>query len=365
MIHTIRKLIITVTIIAIFTVGCSNPTYQAQNPSQPIPASTPTKQITETIVPGPRILPSNPKPALPAISPTQITESNNQIKSTSIKERSAPSKIEADPIHIPEFPVSVTDSSGKEITIISPPERIVAYDAAAVETLFAIGEGHRIIATHSWVSYPPESEDIVKVGDAFNMDIEAIVALEPDLVFIFSPTFKTELENAGLKVLYIETINDDFTKLFEYFLMWGSITGAFKESTKLAEDFNTRVTSINTKLSSYKSGPSVFQDVGGLWTPGSNTLIGNVFSLLKLDNIAADIDGYAQISPEVIIESNPQYIIASYGDTFSGDPTFDSITAVRNSNIIVPKEDYLSIAGPRFIKGVEFLAHQIYPGLFD
>ena len=92
-----------------------------------------------------------------------------------------------------------------------------------------------------------------------------------------------------------------------------------------------------------------------------NTLL----SLLKLDNIAADIDGYAQISPEIIVESNPQYIIASYGDTFTSDPAFSSITAIKNSSVIVPKEDYLSIAGPRFIKGVEFLAHQIYPGIFD
>ena len=168
------------------------------------------------------------------------------------------------------------------------------------------------------------------------MDIEAIIDLEPDLVFIFSPGFKSELENAGLKVLYIETVNDDFTKLADYFMMWGNITGAIEESTNLAEDFNSRVNAINTQLSKYKSGPSVFQDVGGLWTPGSNTLIGNVFSLLKLDNIAADIDGYAQISPEIIVESNPQYIIASYGDTFTSDPAFSSFTSLKNFSVIVP-----------------------------
>ena len=87
------------------------------------------------------------------------------------------------------FPVTITDSNGTDLVFDKPPERIVVFDAAALEILFAIGEGDRIIATHSFVSYPPETDTIPRVGDAFNMDIEAIIAMEPDLVFIFAPTF--------------------------------------------------------------------------------------------------------------------------------------------------------------------------------
>ena len=357
--------IITLLILLASVMGCAQATAPPQVPLQPLPASTPTQATSEKIIARTHIMPMVPDSPVPAQAPVIVTKTTQEDQTKSLIERSAPPPTESLPIPAAKFPFYITDSMGNEIVIESPPERIVAFDSAAVETLFAIGEGQRIIATHSWVSYPPEANDIIRVGDAFNMDIEAIIDLEPDLVFIFSPGFKSELENAGLKVLYIETVNDDFTKLADYFMMWGNITGAVEESTNLAEDFNSRVNTINTQLSKYKSGPSVFQDVGGLWTPGSNTLIGNVFSLLKLDNIAADIDGYAQISPEIIVESNPQYIIASYGDTFTSDPAFSSITAIKNSSVIVPKEDYLSIAGPRFIKGVEFLAHQIYPGIFD
>ena len=361
--NPIRTIILLILLASV--IGCAETATQPQVPLQPIPASTPTKPVSEKPVPNAQIMPIAPEPAIPAIESVTVTRPYQENKPKLLKDRSAPPATASRVISVAKFPYYVTASMGDEVAIESPPERIVAFDSAAVETLFAIGEGQRIIATHSWVSYPPEANDIVRVGDAFNMDIEAIIDLEPDLVFIFSPGFKSELENAGLKVLYIETVNDDFTKLADYFMMWGNITGAIEESTNLAEDFNSRVNTINTQLSKYKSGPSVFQDVGGLWTPGSNTLIGNVFSLLKLDNIAADIDGYAQISPEIIVESNPQYIIASYGDTFTSDPAFSSITAIKNSSVIVPKEDYLSIAGPRFIKGVEFLAHQIYPGIFD
>ena len=358
-------IIITFLILILSIIGCEETTTQQQAPIQPIPAAKPTRPVSETIRPGTHIMPTAPKPALPTLVPVSITSLTEKKEITFLKERTASPRTKPTPQPAAKFPFSVTDSAGNEILIENPPKRIVAFDAAAVETLFAIGEGHRVIATHSWVFYPPAADDVVRVGDAFNMDIESIIDLEPDLVFIFSPTFKSELENAGLKVLYIETVSDHFSKLSDYFVMWGNITGAVEESTRLATDFKSRVNAIETGLSNYKSGPSVFQDVGGLWTPGENTLIGNVFSLLKLDNIAAEVDGYAQISPEIIIESNPQYIIASDRNTFTNDPTFASITAVKNASIIVPVEDYLSIAGPRFIKGVELLAHYIYPGIFD
>ena len=45
------------------------------------------------------------------------------------------------------------------------------------------------------------------------MNIERIVALEPDLVFLFYPTFKEELEKAGLKVLLLESVDDNLMKM--------------------------------------------------------------------------------------------------------------------------------------------------------
>ena len=66
----------------------------------------------------------------------------------------------------------------------------------------------------------------------------------------------------------------------------------------------------------------------------------------------------------MLIERNPQYIIASYSDSISPDDKFKDITAVRNGAVIIPSDDFLSISGPRFILGVEELAKTIYPGLW-
>ena len=262
------------------------------------------------------------------------------------------------------FPFTITDSNGEEVSFEEPPEKIVAFDSAAVEILFAIGEGGRVVGTHDFVSYPPETTDIPRLGDNFNMNIEATVALEPDLVFVFFDTALPDLEIAGLKVLYLESLTDDFRKVADNIRLWGGITGSPDVAEAVAAQFEARIAKIEETLAPHGAGPSVFQDEGELWTPGSDTLVGQVFSLLKLQNIAHDVSGYAQMSPEVIVERDPEIIIASYGDTISGNPAFKNIAAVENNRILVPQSDALNVAGPRFAEGIETLAKWVYPELF-
>ena len=354
-----------ISIFIFFSFGCSNTPQELPIPAAP---AAPAQELTY-----PKkspVQPTRPAPAAPAepAASTKIV-----LPKTANIKQATQTQITPNPKNIPSnkknirpssFPLSIVDREGNEVVFEGAPDRIVAFDAAAVETIFAIGQGHRVIATHDYVSYPPEVDSVERVGDAFNMDIEAIVDLEPDLVYIFYPTFKEQLENAGLKVLLIKTIDDDFQKTADIFRMWGSLTDATDEAEALASDFEYRVNSIKNMLSPFNAGPKVFQDVGGLWTPGNNTLVGNVFKTLKLQNVAHDVEGYAQFSPEMLIERNPQYIIASYSDSISPDDKFKDITAVRNGAVIIPSDDFLSISGPRFILGVEELAKTIYPGLW-
>lgn len=272
----------------------------------------------------------------------------------------------ADPEPTPaRFSVSVPDSRGQIITFDAPPERIVAFDSAAVEMLFAIGEGHRVIATHSFVSYPPDVETIPRVGDAFNANIEQIVALEPDLVFIFFDRFVPDLESAGLRVLYIESLNDDFRQTSEMIRMWGRITGSVDAAEAEAARFDAAVERLSEPVSIISQGPRVFQDTGGMWTPGPDTLVGEVFDLLKLQNIAYDISGYEQIAPEVVVARDPEVVITADPEGFLANPAFREVSAVVAGRVHSLPDDSLSIAGPRFVKGIEDLARLTYPILFD
>ena len=262
-------------------------------------------------------------------------------------------------------PVTIIDGFGNEVLVESPPERIVAYDSAAVEILFALGEGSRIVGTHDFVEYPEEAKDIKRLGSAFEINVETILSLEPDLVFLFSPTFLNDLQGAGIKVLYVPNRNRGLESTAEDFMMWGRITGNIDAADSLAMDFTERVNSIRDKLSDVEYGPKVFRDEGDLWTPGPDTLIGEAMTLLKLENIAFDVNGFEQLSSEILIERNPDVIIKTDYSTIENDPVFNRVAAVKESKIYMLTGSPLSVAGPRFITGVEELARLIYPEKFN
>ena len=262
------------------------------------------------------------------------------------------------------FPFSVTDSNGKQVVFDEPPKRIVAFDGAAVEILFDIGEGDRVVATHSFVVYPPEVADIPKVGGAFDMNLEAVVALEPDLVFVFFDRFVEDLEKTGLKVLYIETLSDNFEKTADTIRMWGRITGNVAGAEASAERFASSLALIVEKMESVDGGLRILQDVGGLWAPGPDTLVGEVFDLLKLENIAQEVSGYEQLSPEAIVAGDPEIIVTPDPESFTGNAAFKNLSAVKEGRVFSLPSDALSLAGPRFVQGIEELARLVYPELF-
>ena len=262
-------------------------------------------------------------------------------------------------------PITISDSLNREIQFTNPPERIIAFDSAAVEILFSIGEGKRIVGTHDFVSFPPETASIPKVGDAFNMNLESVIELNPDLVFVFSPTHIQNLEKAGLKVLYIESRQSGLLEISKDILMWGEIVGSESQAAAISKDFEEKTISIQNKIASQKQNFSVFQDIGGFWTPGNDTLMNDVFNLLNLSNIAFDINGYQQIGVETIVERNPDIILASDVSVYTANSNFSNLAAGTNGRIIELNDESLSIAGPRFITGVTNLAKAIYPEIFE
>ena len=321
-------------------------------PDTPTPAPTPTNTPappTTTRTPPPEPT-GTPQPTATATVPPEPTATPTPEPTTAAAGN---------------FPVTVQSSDGREIVFERPPERIVAFDSAVVEILFAIGEGDRVAGTHDFVSYPPETESIERVGDAFNMNIEAVVALEPDLVYVFFDRFVEDLERAGLKVLYVETLAQDFTKVADNVRLWGQIIGNPDAAEAVARDFEVRMEAIRAAMEQVEAGPTIFQDVGGFWTPGAGTLVQEVFDLLKLENIAAEIEGYAQLSPEVIVEKDPAVIISGSPESFSDDPAFENVRAVKDGAIYSLGSDALSIAGPRFVEGIEEIFRLVYPDLFE
>ena len=266
----------------------------------------------------------------------------------------------------PLFPLTITDSNGNDITFDAPPERIIAFDSAAVEILYALGEQDRIVGTHTFVDYPPETAAIPKVGDAFNMDFEQVVAQDPDLVYIFFDRFVPELQDLGLKVLYIKSLSDDLEQTMEHFRLWGRILGNPDSADAEISTIQARIQAIEDKLADMEQGPRVYHHGFDFWTPGGNTLMARIYELLKADLVTADLEDYVQISPEELVLRDPEVIIAN---EFNIQQVHDSAalaetTAVRNGSVVQTSRGSLDVAGTRLMDAIEELAELIYPDRF-
>ena len=275
-----------------------------------------------------------------------------------------------DPTPVPTpvpFALSVTDSNGSQVIFGESPERIIAYDSAMVEILFAMGEGDRIVGTHDFVSYPPETAEIPKVGSSFAINSEKIVELEPDLIYTFYGSSVPDLENLGTKVLYLETPTD-LEGISNQIRMWGRITQNTEKAEEVAVAFEERVAGLKTKLASVEQGPRVFHDDSLFFTRGPGTLVGKVYDLLKAQNIAHDIPLFGQLTLEVIVERDPEVIITTFPTRpreFMNYPAFENVTAVKEGRVSAVDADLISVAGPRFVEAIEEIARLIHPEIFE
>ncbi len=364
---TLKYLIPFIAILMLVAAGMlacgSEATAEPPAPTVAAPTVMP-EQAPATATPEPAT--ATPEPAPPTARPTEPPPTAVPVPATTAPEPTAtPTAVPPTAVPEPEpEPVTVTASDGTEVVFETPPERMVVYDGAAVEMLFAIGQGHRIAGTHSFVTYPAETESIAKVGDAFNMDIEAIVALEPDLVYVFYDRFNEDLERAGLKVLYIKSLSHGFTDIADQIRMWGAITGATEQAEAAASEFDARVAAIEEKVETVETAWTVYEHGFDWWTPGRNTLVNDVFELLKLQNVA-DFEGYQQISPEVVVAANPDIIVGD-PDSVGSEPAFAGMHSAEPHHVFTLSEgNSFSVAGPRFMDAVEEFAAWVYPKLFE
>ena len=125
-------------------------------------------------------------------------------------ETSAPAEEEPAPAEEPEAEdtasaVTLTDMTGREITLDAPAERVVALTASDCEILYALGAGDLLVGRGEYCDYPAEVLDVPSVQSGYDTNIEQIIALEPQ-VLLMSTMAQTEeqvqqLEAAGVRVV--------------------------------------------------------------------------------------------------------------------------------------------------------------------
>lgn len=276
------------------------------------------------------------------------------------------------------FPVTITDATGKDITLEAPPEKVISLTPSNTEILFGIGLNNEIVGVNNYDDYPAEATEKEKIGDLQSMNVERIIALTPDIVFAHESGMSyhegaiEQLESAGVKVFVVATA-DSFNETYATIEQLGRATGKLPEAEKIVANMKTKVEEVKGKLENVER-KKVFvenSDEPEIYTAGNDTFMQEMLDIINAENVVADTSGWFKIDTEQIITKNPDVIVVTYDyvpDILTKIPQragFETVTAVKNNAIVQVDENLTSRPGPRLAEGLEELARAIYPEVFE
>jgi len=273
-----------------------------------------------------------------------------------------------------EYPLTIADNLGRNVTIFKQPERVVSLAPSNTEILFALGLGDKVVGVTEYCNYPLAAQEKEKVGGFSTVSIERVVALEPDLILAVGihESIVGDLERLGLTVVVLDSKNVD--DILENIILVGKVTGQVGVAEELTASMEHRINAITSKVENAE-GTEVFYVTwhDPLRTVGPGTNIHELIQLAGGSNIAGDarVD-YPIYSLETLIERDPDVIIIS-SKHGAGGPTVENIgtllqdrgiSAVRNRRIYEIDADLVVRDGPRVVDGMEEMAKCIHPELF-
>jgi iron complex transport system substrate-binding protein len=266
------------------------------------------------------------------------------------------------------FPLRLADDGGNQVEFAAPPSNIVSLSAAHVEVLYAIGAGDQLVAGDLYSDCPAAAAELEHL-DSFTPSVEAITALEPDLVILGfpAPDLQSALSDVGVASFLMEP-PPDVSGVLDQMDLLGQIVGHPKEAGDYVAGMSARIDEIIAGLPEAEP-PVVFHEVDNtLFSAGPGSFVGDLYDILDAQNIAEETgEPFPQMSNEAVIAAAPEVIILAdeeageSAETVSARPGWESIPAVQNGRIHPVDPDIVSRPGPRLIVALETLAGLLYP----
>lgn len=240
-----------------------------------------------------------------------------------------------------------------------PPQRIVCLTEETVETLYLLGEDHRIVGVSGYAVRPPQvRKEKPRVSAFISADVPKILALEPDLVLTFSDLqadIVAALIRAGVAV---HAFNQrDIAGIFAMIRTLGALVDARDKADALASSLQEKLNTVRAESSTHERKPRIYFEE---W---DEPMISGIRWVSELIKIAGGIDVFAErstkksateriVTPEAVIAAAPDIIIGSWcGKKFAPNklaarPGFDAIPAVSNNWLHEIKSPLILQPGP-------------------
>lgn len=269
-----------------------------------------------------------------------------------------------------ETTITITDMFGREVTIEGPVTRVVATEPADCEILYALGCEDALVGRGLYCDYPASVLEVPAVQSGANTNIEELLALEPQVVFMADMAHSKEqvelLEQNGVAVVTINA--DSIAEVYEAIRLIGQVMGKNAEAEAVVADMQATFDDIAAKCE--KTEKTIYFEVmpleWGLWSAGTGTFMHELAEICGMQNAFADIEGWQAISQEQVIERNPDYIVLVTGmgetavDEVMSREGWGEMKAIKNGDVYNADSYAMTRPAPRLMEAVIDLYNFLY-----
>lgn len=260
--------------------------------------------------------------------------------------------------------IQITDDRGVTVTLAQSPQRIVSLLPSLTETVCELGQCHRLVGVDRYSNHPASVRKLPQTGGGIDPNIEAIVALRPDVVLMATSSRGVQrLEALGLKVLALEP-----KKSSDAQRVMGKLGQLLEvpDADRIWRAIDAGVAAAAQSLPPGARSLRVYYEVSaGGYAAGTQSFIGEMMARLGVQNIVTpDLGPFPRINPEYVVRANPDLIMIGTRNVQGMEqrPGWAGMRALREQRVCVftaDESDVLVRPGPRMAEAARVMARCI------
>jgi len=266
------------------------------------------------------------------------------------------------------------DRQGNPITLPAQVNKIIAFGAANSEILVGLGAADKIIAVDTWTYDVDGLPEGLPAFDMGSPDVEAIIALEPDVMILTGMVqaqgsgddMYKPFADAGICVIYIPS-SDSIDGICDDIIFLGAVVNRNVQAQEIIDDLQAQVEAVRAIGETITEKKTVFFDLGELYSFGKDNFLNEMLEIIGATNIFADREGWIAANEESILDANPDVILTSVN--YVADPVVDilnrtgwsAITAVANRDVYYIDANASNRPSQNIGKALEEMSKYIYP----
>jgi len=276
-------------------------------------------------------------------------------------------------------PTLIYDREGFPITLPSQMDRIISIGPSNTEVLVELGFGDRIISTDTFSGNVPGIQQGISVFNMMALDLEYMISLAPDIVFITEMTRVggdddplSVVSDTGITVIYMPS-SASIADIKEDIRFMATIMDAVDRGNAIIADMTAELDRIRAIGKEITDKRTVFFEISPpphLVSFGTGTFLNEMIELIGAINVLSDQTDWVAVADEMLLDMNPDVILTSVNflddpiEDIVSRPGWDVITAVQNGDVFIIDTDASNRPSHNIVRALMQIAEAVYPGKF-